>query len=145
MYMTGYRHMLVPLDGLSLAAQALPHAQAIALRAPAWVSLLQVVPELHSLAPELGRFSTGAAPVQRMVADEPLQAVQEQWQRAAEIGSVAETILWYAQDRGVDLTVMRTHGRTGLARLLYGSVAEQVLHGASCPVLLVRAAGSPAH
>jgi nucleotide-binding universal stress UspA family protein len=41
----------------------------------------------------------------------------------------------------VDLVSMSTHGRSGLGRLVYGSVAEKVLQGASCPVLLIRAKG----
>jgi nucleotide-binding universal stress UspA family protein len=47
-------------------------------------------------------------------------------------------ILRVAEDDGCDLIVMGTHGRTGLRRLLMGSVAEQVLRQASCPVLTVK-------
>ena len=43
-----------------------------------------------------------------------------------------------ARELGCDLIVMGTHGRTGLGRLLMGSVAEKVLRGADCPVLTVR-------
>jgi nucleotide-binding universal stress UspA family protein len=55
------------------------------------------------------------------------------------IGSVAEHILDFARERGVDLIVMGTHGRRGLSHLLLGSVAEQVLRSAPCPVLTTRA------
>jgi nucleotide-binding universal stress UspA family protein len=55
-------------------------------------------------------------------------------------GDAAEEILQVADDVGADLIVMGTHGRTGLGRLLMGSVAEAVLRRASCPVLTVRAA-----
>jgi nucleotide-binding universal stress UspA family protein len=58
--------------------------------------------------------------------------------RFQEGDSVAE-ILRVAQDINADLIVMGTHGRTGLARLLMGSVAEQVVRQASCPVLTVTA------
>ena len=47
-------------------------------------------------------------------------------------------ILRVAEDDSCDLIVMGTHGRTGLGRLLMGSVAEQVLRRASCPVLTVK-------
>jgi nucleotide-binding universal stress UspA family protein len=163
--MTGYRHILVPLDGSLLAAQALPHAQAIAQRAQAHISLLQVVPELRSLVPEPGLMSSGAFPLQRMAADEQLKAIQEQWQRYAydtlhaqvqtfaeagidatatvEIGAAAETIVAYATEQGVDLIVMSTHGRSGLTRWLHGSVAARVIHTTPCPVLLVRPAPAP--
>lgn len=54
-------------------------------------------------------------------------------------GDPAEQILKTAQSQNVDLIVMGTHGTTGLARLLLGSVAESVLRKASCPVLTVKA------
>ena len=53
-------------------------------------------------------------------------------------GRVAETIAGIAADRGVDFIVMGTHGRTGLAHVLVGSVAERVIRIAGCPVLTVR-------
>ena len=53
-------------------------------------------------------------------------------------GPVARTIAGSAADRGADFIVMGTHGRTGLAHVLVGSVAEQVIRVAGCPVLTVR-------
>jgi len=53
-------------------------------------------------------------------------------------GDSAVEILRAAQDLKADLIVMGTHGRTGLGRLLMGSVAEQVVRKAPCPVLTVR-------
>jgi nucleotide-binding universal stress UspA family protein len=53
-------------------------------------------------------------------------------------GSAPEEILRVAEEEGCDLIVMGTQGRTGLARLLMGSVAEKVMRGAHCPVLTVR-------
>jgi len=53
-------------------------------------------------------------------------------------GDPAEQILRVANEIHADLIVMGTHGRTGLERLLMGSVAEQVLRQAPCPVLTVR-------
>ncbi len=50
-------------------------------------------------------------------------------------------ILRVAQSRKVDLIVMGTHGRTGLGRILLGSIAEQVLRQSPCPVLTVRSVG----
>jgi nucleotide-binding universal stress UspA family protein len=55
-------------------------------------------------------------------------------------GEAAVEILRTAEELGCDLIVMGTHGRTGLSRLLMGSVAESVLSKASCPVLVVKAA-----
>jgi nucleotide-binding universal stress UspA family protein len=58
-----------------------------------------------------------------------------------EAGEPSDTILRVAKDGGSDLIVMGTHGRTGLSRLLIGSVAEAVLRRSTCPVLTVRVPG----
>jgi nucleotide-binding universal stress UspA family protein len=54
-------------------------------------------------------------------------------------GSVAEGILSYAIRNEADVIVMSTHGRSGLGRWVFGSVADRVLHAADIPVWLVRA------
>ena len=51
----------------------------------------------------------------------------------------ADAIIDFADQESVDLIVMSTHGRSGISRWVYGSVAEKILHHAPCPVLLVRA------
>jgi hypothetical protein len=53
-------------------------------------------------------------------------------------GNPSEEILRQARDTGCDLIVMGTHGRRGLGRLLLGSVAEEVMRKAPCPVLTVK-------
>jgi nucleotide-binding universal stress UspA family protein len=58
------------------------------------------------------------------------------------IGSPAGAIVHMAEKETVDLIVMPTHGRTGLLRLLMGSVAEEVVRKAKCPVLTVKAAAA---
>jgi nucleotide-binding universal stress UspA family protein len=58
-------------------------------------------------------------------------------QVASEMGAPAQAIVELARTRGFDLIVMGTHGRTGLRRLLIGSVAERVVRLAHCPVLTV--------
>jgi nucleotide-binding universal stress UspA family protein len=55
-------------------------------------------------------------------------------------GSPAGAIVDFAKEKGVDLIVMSSHGRTGLGRLLMGSVAELVVRRAECPVLIVKPA-----
>jgi nucleotide-binding universal stress UspA family protein len=54
------------------------------------------------------------------------------------LGNAVEQILSYAHEHGNDLIIMGTHGRSGLNRLLLGSVAERVIRSASCPVLTLR-------
>jgi nucleotide-binding universal stress UspA family protein len=56
------------------------------------------------------------------------------------VGSPATAIVFLAEKENVDMIVMPTHGRTGLSRLLMGSVAEEVVRKAKCPVLTVKSA-----
>src|SRR5262249_20777722 len=60
------------------------------------------------------------------------------WEVAIAGGNPADAIVRAAQERGADLIVMGTHGRTGLQHVLLGSVAEKVVRTAPCPVLTVR-------
>jgi nucleotide-binding universal stress UspA family protein len=57
-------------------------------------------------------------------------------------GNPHEAILDYVADRGIDVVVMGTHGRTGLDRAVMGSVAERVVRRSPAPVLTVRGGGS---
>jgi universal stress protein A len=63
------------------------------------------------------------------------------WEAQVVVGNPADAILRVAQEHGVDLIVMGTHGRTGLQHLLLGSVAESILRHAPCPVLVTRKSG----
>lgn len=56
-----------------------------------------------------------------------------------EWGRATEAIVQYADENDIDLIVMGTHGRTGLSRMLMGSVAEAVVRKAECPVLAIKA------
>jgi universal stress protein A len=57
-------------------------------------------------------------------------------------GQPAAAIVQYSNQNNIDLIVMPTHGRTGISRLILGSVAEEVLRHAPCPVLAIRAAAT---
>ena len=61
------------------------------------------------------------------------------------LGAAPEAILTLAEEEGVDLIVMGSHGRGWLGRLLMGSVAECVMRHATCPVLVVKPPGSRSH
>jgi universal stress protein A len=58
-------------------------------------------------------------------------------------GTAADEIVSCAENENIDLIVMASHGRTGLARMLLGSVAEEVLRRANCPVLIVKPPPDP--
>ena len=104
---------------------------------------------LHVERPPLATLggTTGAPPLpdeyDRERVWEKLQAIQPARAGLAvehrlEYGDPAAVILKVAEEIGADLIVMGTHGRTGLRRLLMGSMAEQVVRKAPCPVFTVR-------
>lgn len=146
---SGYQRLLVPLDGSQLAELALPHAESWARTFDAEVVLLRV-PTLPPYA-TLGPDATMVVPSLLSEAYDEADAYLANMLRslkakglrvhkaAVEPGAVADTIIDYAHDSVVDLIVMSTHGRSGLGRWVYGSVADRVLRGADVPVLLIRA------
>ena len=143
-----YKHILVPLDGSDLAELAVADAFGLAQLSRAEITLLQVVyPIEHVLGAEVGHpiYVDQQWENQRVLALEYLSEVRQRVNSdgltvhlAVEMGPAAETIIDYAHHHPIDLIVMATHGRSGLQRWVYGSVADKVLRGADVPVLLVR-------
>jgi nucleotide-binding universal stress UspA family protein len=143
-----YQRILVPLDGSTLAEQALPHAAALcrALSAELFIARVSVTAsELLGHAGADIAYTEQVAKHSREVAMEYLEEVTAYWNQCGVrvhaqplAGPVAEAIVDFAQQNAIDLIVMSTHGRTGGSRWMYGSVAERVLRGAHCPVLIVR-------
>jgi nucleotide-binding universal stress UspA family protein len=140
--------ILVPTDFSKSSANALAYAAAFAEKFGAEVRLLHVVQDLALFIPE----AVLAAPPLAPPVEQFLAAAREAMDLAiaglarpeltlhpevAE-GVPAEEIVRVARERGVDLIVMGTHGRTGLAHVLVGSVCEKVVRRAPCPVLTVR-------
>ncbi len=148
-----YQHILVTLDGSELAELALTDAVDLAKLSQAEITVLQVISPIDHVI-----MASAEYPIYIDQQWENKRAVALQYLRdvanrmgyedntihlAIEMGPPAETILDYAGEHGIDIIVMATHGRSGLRRWLYGSVAEQVLHGADIPVLMVRAHPEP--
>jgi len=144
-----YKHILVPLDGSELAELATDDAVGLAKVSQAEITLLQVVfPAEEVIGAEIGYpvYADQQWENQKFMALEYLTAVRKRIAEdkliihvATVVGTPAETIIDYASKHPVDLIVMATHGRSGLQRWVYGSVADKVLRGADVPVLLVRA------
>jgi nucleotide-binding universal stress UspA family protein len=143
-----YRHILVPLDGSALAERALAHAVHVAKMFGSDITLLQVVPSAYTPpVPDLAAVPPVTLIEQlRQDAEQYLKTRQNELRsqgiaahRTILEGPVAEAILGYAESQPIELVVMCTHGRGGLSRWVYGSVAEKVLHSIRCPVLLIRA------
>ncbi|MDQ2050706.1 universal stress protein [Natronolimnohabitans sp. A-GB9] len=134
--------ILVPTDGSPHAEAALEQAAVVGRHHDATVHLLSVVDVSPAALDErddlrLERLETHAEDV----VDEGVATVEEMGADATgavKHGSTHRVIRSAADDVGADLLVMGTHGRSGLDRLLLGSVTERVLRRAPAPVLTVR-------
>ena len=144
--------ILVPLDGSSLAEQALPYACRVARQTGAELVLARAAP--HAAESAISRSDLHAAVLGRRVtlrdAERYLEArgseLQGQGLRVVTEALHTDAVgglMFTARARGADLIVMTTHGRTGARRAIAGSVAEHLLHRTTLPVLLVRGVEGP--
>jgi universal stress protein A len=147
-----FTRILVPTDFSEPSDAALEYARGMAARFGATLNLLHVL-EAPFVTGPLGSeaFTPEVPAVQAELFEQARTRLRHRvlpdaagYLTTTEIvaGTSARSILDYARERGVDLIVMGTHGRTGMAHLLMGSVAEKVVRGAHCPVMTVRAAAS---
>ena len=154
-----FANILVPLDGSALSEHALPMAQHLARSSETALHLLQVI----SLRPELDALrgsGSESVTVLEMAQDAarrlreaqtargqayleglavPLQHAGIHVTTALREGAADEQIVTYAQEHGIDLIVMRTHGHSGVKRFFLGSVTDRVIRAGQTPVLVVPA------
>jgi nucleotide-binding universal stress UspA family protein len=139
--MAMYKRILVPLDGSDRAADVLPHVQELAKSIGAEVVLLRVA--FAHIFPGTDPIETQVTAVQEAetYVIERAKALQEMGVRAegkVRYGDAVEEILDHVTWDHIDLIAMATHGRTGLIRVVLGSVAEHVVRRSPVPVLLLR-------
>jgi nucleotide-binding universal stress UspA family protein len=144
-----FLRILSPVDFHENSLAALEYAAQFARQYDATVYLLHVIPtdELH-LHREVYRPTEGGGADIRWaekVSKENLQAIAQKHlsggirhEILTRVGDAAKSILETAEEVGAELIVMATHGRTGIAHFFLGSVAEQVVREAPCPVLTIR-------
>ncbi|MGB5985918.1 MAG: universal stress protein [Desulfobacterales bacterium] len=142
-----YKKILVPLDGSQRAEAILEHVKPLALGWGARVVLLQVVEssmimgyegmnitiqesELSQLREQVENYLAGMA--------ETLEKAGLSAEAKVILGPVVEGIIETANSENADLVAMASHGRTGLSRVFYGSVAAGVLNRIDRPLLLIR-------
>ncbi|MBI3455945.1 MAG: universal stress protein [Candidatus Rokubacteria bacterium] len=145
--MVMYERVLVPLDGSRLVEAILPFAEKIAGPLDAEILLVRVVEPIPG-AVALASGETGSAEAllhDQMAAKWYLSDLAERLgQRGlrvrtfAPLGVPATEIVAVAEAEKADLVAMTTHGRSGLGRVVFGSVAEAVLRAASVPVLMFK-------
>jgi universal stress protein A len=144
-----FLRILSPVDFHENSLAALEYAAQFARQYDATVYLLHVIPtdEIH-LHREVYRPTEGGGADIRWaekVSKENLQAIAQKHlsggirhEILTRVGDAAKSILETAEEVGAELIVMATHGRTGIAHFFLGSVAEQVVREAPCPVLTIR-------
>jgi len=141
-----YRKILVPLDGSKRAEAILPHVEVVARRFDAEIIFLQVIEPIPVMTETTRAFDEQLVDQLSSNAESYLTGLRgsfsEKGIRARTLvtyGVVVSTILAVANGEDVDLIAMASHGRGGLSRVFYGSVAAGVLHGVDRALLLVRA------
>ncbi|MEX2425440.1 MAG: universal stress protein [Thermomicrobiaceae bacterium] len=123
------KSVIIPLDGSDLAVDALPLGKMIAQTHNADVHLVCVI---------ANDAEASAEDKTRAYLEDIASDGEGNCRIHVRIGNAADEIVDAADEIDDGIIVMTTHGRTGIGRWLYGSVAEKVVHGAETPVLLIR-------
>jgi nucleotide-binding universal stress UspA family protein len=146
-----YQKLLVPLDGSEISESILPQVLSVAKPCNATVILFQAHESIEAPIREamgediaakldiVNREDTQAY-LDRVAGDLANQGIKTEIALAK--GKPAEAIIQYATTHAIDLIVMATHGRSGISRWAFGSVAEKVLRQSPVPVLLGPVAGT---
>jgi nucleotide-binding universal stress UspA family protein len=147
-----YETILLTLDGSELAEQAIPHAALMAKTMHSRLIVLRILQPLQLQADPAGGEFVDAQTYQTLIdseaeeaksyVDNQVELLRQQDINAegiVQLGTAPTSILGVAEDEHVNLIVLATHGRSGIARAVMGSVADQVSRHATAPVLLVRA------
>ncbi len=140
-------NILVPTDFSETADHALDYAVHLAQTFDARIHLLHVIGLLELGVPELGvALASSVMDSQVREGQAALDRLVERWRSEAKFGEVSlrtgdarDVTVQVAGEVAADLIVIGTHGRHGLARALFGSVAESVVRHAACPVVTVSA------
>jgi nucleotide-binding universal stress UspA family protein len=146
--MIDLHRILVPTDFSQHSHNALTYAVAFAEKFGADLYLLHVVQDLALFIPEAVSVAPPVAPpveqmtaaareaLGRVVRENDLGRLKVQCE--VREGTPFYEIIQFAKETAIDLIIMGTHGHTGLAHVLLGSVTEKVVRKAPCPVLTVR-------
>lgn len=145
-----FQKILVCLDGSKLAEQIMPYAAEQASRFGGSLVLFQVV-SLASLPTPIGIESVPVAVPNDQLAEAeaaardyleslalPLRRKGLKVECVTLVGHPAESIVSYAEENKFDLVAIATHGRSGLKRLVFGSVADHVIRKSGLPILLIK-------
>lgn len=149
--MISLKRILLPTDFSEYSGAARDYACSLVEKFNAELHVLHVLQDLVAMAPEPGMAfpppgdylkeleASAKLALEKLPADGLPAGFKVE--RSLKHGSPFLEIIRYAKEQGIDLIVMGTHGRTGLAHVLLGSVAEKVVRKSPCPVLTVRPVG----
>ena len=141
-----YRRILVPLDGSSKAEAILPHVEALSANLGSEIILLQIIglgraeSAAHDADVDVNARKKRAEQATDYLSriGDKLRAKGIEQQHFVDYGSAVDMIIRVAERVGADLIAMTSHGRSGLSRVFYGSVAAGVLQQVDRPLLLIR-------
>jgi nucleotide-binding universal stress UspA family protein len=146
--MATVKKILCAVDFAEYSPQVADYAKTLSHAFDADIQVLYVAPTLaqyvgfqvspSSIENFVGEIISGAEDTMEKFLQEHLQGVRATGHVLS--GYAAEEILRFAAENGMDLIVMGTHGRSGIDRILFGSVAEKVVKSATIPVLTLRPA-----
>jgi len=147
--MKNIRKILAPTDGSEASLAGVRYALELAQRKKAEVILFNVADMMEGIPYPAGVDTKFKTPQDVLAEHEkktrafltshfPDLAPQANIQIATDLGVPHQRIVEKADEAGVDLIVMSTHGRSGVGRLFLGSITEQVVRRAVCPVLTIR-------
>lgn len=149
--MISLKRILLPTDFSEYSNAARDYACSLVEKFNSELHVLHVLQDLVAMAPEPGMAFPPPGDYMQELEAAAKQALEKHpgnslpagyvVQRNLRHGSPFLEIIRYAKEQDVDLIVMGTHGRTGLAHVLLGSVAEKVVRKSPCPVLTVRPSG----
>ena len=144
--MAEIKKILCAVDFSEISSKVADYAQTLAKSLGASVKVLYVAPSLSqyvgfhvpptSIETFVGEIVTGAEKTMDVFVQENFTEIDAEPKVVS--GYASDEILNFVEQEGVDLIVMGTHGRKGIDRVLFGSVAEKVVKGAKVPVLTIR-------
>ena len=140
------KKIIVPLDGSKLAEKALTYAEELAWKFESSLILVQVsqpVPIVTEQGMPIAGIDNGEM---HQAAEAYLKGIKGELRElhlpaqtvVVDSNNIADSIIQVANEKEADLIVMSTHGRSGISRWVFGSVANKVLEHAPCPIYLVR-------
>jgi len=143
--MHGFKNLLIPVDLSGISEHLVAYAARLAEKLEASIHVIFVLEDIHHYAglyvphPSLGSLEADLMSEARNklkdFEDEHLPG--KRIQSAVLVGDPTQEIIRYANENDIDLIVLGTHGRKGLDRFIFGSVAEKVVKSSPVPVLTV--------